>query len=402
MTTARVWLSGFLLLGVLLGLPGSLIVAWQYHIDAEPQLIGLHFLCLNTGYVISAGGVRTLLHRVSPKTFALAACGLALGSLTALIFVAPPVSVTWRLLALAGIGLSAGALGTCLLYSCAAYFEERPAAATSQAGLLFGCGCLLATVIVGATYFLGSVQIETALLAVFPLFFLILWLPLKSSTGAVKPRTGEQERLRETVRDLRSIATVLFSLLLFFQFGNEWAIAGWLPLFLIHRLGANPAVAIWLLGAYFLALMTGRLVARKLLSRVNHRRFLIGSIATAMCGFLFLSFAPSVALAGAAAVIIGIAFSPIYPLIAERLDDRFSFHPGFYSGTISIAITGALSIPWLLGFVDASLGMRYVMLLPAFGSVIVLVLSLLLMFEAHLMDDKTRTQKRSANAAGQS
>ena len=33
----------------------------------------------------------------------------------------------------------------------------------------------------------------------------------------------------------RSPGAVLFALLLFIQFGNEWSIAGWLPLFLIRR-----------------------------------------------------------------------------------------------------------------------------------------------------------------------
>ena len=48
------WLSGFLVLGVLIGLLGSLVVAWHYHIDVEPQIIGLHFLALSVGYVLAA------------------------------------------------------------------------------------------------------------------------------------------------------------------------------------------------------------------------------------------------------------------------------------------------------------------------------------------------------------
>ncbi len=52
---AREWISGFLLLGILVGLLGSLLIAWQYHIDTDPQLIGLHFLALNAGYVIGVG-----------------------------------------------------------------------------------------------------------------------------------------------------------------------------------------------------------------------------------------------------------------------------------------------------------------------------------------------------------
>ena len=44
---------------------------------------------------------------------------------------------------------------------------------------------------------------------------------------------------------------MLFSRPSFVQSGNEWAIAGWLPLFLIHRLGVNPESAILALALYF-------------------------------------------------------------------------------------------------------------------------------------------------------
>jgi fucose permease len=235
-------------------------------------------------------------------------------------------------------------------------------------------------------------------LATIPLIFLLIFALAKGSPEPTR-RSSEQELLRNTLSDLRSIAIVLFSLLLFFQFGNEWAIAGWLPLFLIHRLGSNPALAIGVLAIYFLTLMLGRLAAQRLLPHLSHRRLLLGSIAAAMFGFLLLSIADSLTGAAVGVVIIGAGYAPIYPLIAERLDDRFSFHPGFYNGAISIAITGAMSAPWLLGFVDAFLGMRYVMLLPALGSIVVLLLCMLLILETHLMADRPNIQARS-KAAG--
>ena len=58
---------------------------------------------------------------------------------------------------------------------------------------------------------------------------------------------------------------MLFSLVLFFQFGNEWAIAGWLPLFLSQRLGMSPADSVLILALYWMALLVGRLVAQWML-----------------------------------------------------------------------------------------------------------------------------------------
>ncbi len=399
MIIARLWVSGFLVLGVLLGLLGSLSVAWQYHLDVEPQLIGLHFLALNAGYVLAAAAAQHLLRRISTKFLATLACGFTCLSLVALSLMAPPVVAGWRLVVLFAAGLGAGALGASLLYAPESHFELRPGAVVNQAGVLFGCGCLISTMVVGATYLSNRAQIAPALLALLPLAFLLV-LGRTPTLKVSKPAPSKERESRETLRDLRSIATVLFSLLLFFQSGNEWAVAGWLPLFLVHRLGTNPALAIGVLALYFPALMLGRIAAVRLLPRVSHRKFLLASIAAAVCGFMLLTFVGSLASATAGVIVIGVGFGPIYPLIANRLDKRFLYHPGLYNGALSIAITGGMSASCLLGFVDASLGMRYVMLLPVFGSAIVLMLSLLLMLEAHLMDERPTEETRLAKAGG--
>jgi fucose permease len=397
-----VWLSGFLPLGVLIGLLGSLVVAWHYHIDVEGQIIGLHFLALSVGYVLAATIGQKWVRWMPLRRLALLSCALAVVSLAALGMLGPPVLPIYRIVGAGLIGMAAGGLSTALLYASEPYFADAPAAAANVAGSLLGCGCLLATLLTAATYSIGPVeilgltvgplQLEMAALAIFPALFFLLFLVNRFSLARQPVGEREEDFQREMLRDLRSIATVLFSLLMFFQFGNEWAIAGWLPLFLIHRFGLNPAYAIGILGFYFFALMFGRLVAQALLEWFNHRKLLLGSIILAMLGYLVLSFAQTALGSVVAVALIGAGYAPIYPLIAERLDDRFSYHPGFWNGTISIAITGAMCAPWILGYVDEFLGIQYVMFVPALGSVAVFILIVLLMFEARLMGEKKRGQ----------
>ncbi len=388
MEKSRLWLSGFLLLGVLVGLPGSLLVAWQYHIDEAPPLIGLHFLALNAGYVVAALLSQRWQRACSPKTMALWACTIVFLGLSALFLAAPPAATAWRLGAMAMLGAGAGALGTAVLFGSETYFQRKRMAAVNAAAMWFGFGCVLATTVTAVNYVVGPARNTTAVLALAPIACFISFAQTPADTLARADADANRELLRHAVRDLRSIATVLFSLLLFFQFGNEWAIAGWLPLFLIHRFGCNPVWAIAILGLFFLALLGGRWLTQSKLLRLEHRRLLLASLALAMGGCFSLSLATSVITAAVAVAVIGAGFAPVYPLLAEQLDERFSFHPGFYNGAIAIAITGAMSVPWLLGFVDAWLGMRYVMLGPVLGSMIVLLLSLLLMLEAHLMREK--------------
>jgi fucose permease len=400
---ARNWASGFLLSGVFVGLLGSLLVVWQYHIDTYPEVVGMHFLVLNVGYLLGAVAAEWLLEKTSIRFVSLFACVVGFASLLALAFLAPPVWLWYRLLGLVFVGVAGGLLTTSLLYAIEPFYRELPAPAVNLAGMMFGLGCLAATMIVALTYYAGSVRIQAGLLAVIPaIYFAAFLLNRDPSARQHVSLRNAVPGLRDSLKDLRSVAGVLFTLLLFFQFGNEWAIAGWLPLFLIHRLGVNPESAIWALGLYFGALMLGRIFAQALLPRINHRRLLIGSIVLAMLGYLALSFTNSMAGALTAVAVIGAGFAPIYPLVAEKLDDRFAFHPRAYNGIFAMAITGGMSAPWLLGYVAAWLGMRYVMVVPALGSTVVLVLALLIMLEAYLMGgDKRNSVEPLTPAAGE-
>lgn len=377
------WIAGFLLVGILVGLPGSLLVTWQYHIDAPAEFVGLHFLSLNIGYVLCAFAAQRLLLRWSSRAVAAVFAAVALASLLLLSYLHPPAPANLRIAALAALGGASGGLLASLLYALAPEFSANPATVTNRAGFLFGSGCLLSTLVVGLTYFSRWLPLPTLILSAVSLLVLAL-LVFGRNTKSRSVVPLEEDGLRDSTKDLRSIAAVLFTLLLFFQFANEFAIAGWLPLFLIHRIGSNPVWAIYALAGYFFALMIGRLIAQRLLPRVNHRNLLLAGMSTAILGCVLLSVTDSLDGACIAVIVIGGAFAPIFPLVAEKLDDRFSYQPRFYNNTFSIAIGGAMCVPWLLGYV-AALNMRYVMLLPAIGSVAVLILGLLIMLEAHLM-----------------
>ncbi len=383
----RIWLSGFLLLGMLLGLPGSLIITWQYHIDVDPRLIGSHFLALNAGYLVASAIVDRLLRHFSAFGPLLISSLLASAGLIGLVFVAPPATVGLRLACLSVLGLAAGGFGTSLLYMSRSV-RKAPATAINQAGVFFGCGCLVATLVIGGTYFWSSSSLGTALLAVFPLVLFILFAATRSSRESLSAKHVRSKLSRSSPHDPRPLATALLTILLFFQFGNEWAIAGWLPLWLIHTLGSNPVFAMGVLAIYFLALTLGRLLAQQLLPKMGSRKLFIASISASLCGLLCLTFSRSLSGAAGAAVIVGAGFAPVFPLVAERLTG-FSSARALSNRTICVAITGALCTPWLLGCSSEWLGMGYVMLLPAVGLIVVLLVSLLLMLESHLMNDRT-------------
>jgi FHS family glucose/mannose:H+ symporter-like MFS transporter len=218
-------------------------------------------------------------------------------------------------------------------------------------------------------------------IAVIPGFFAIWY----SRSSFAAPAIVRQPGMPQLFRDLRSPGAILFALLLFFQFGNEWSIAGWLPIFLIRRLGISPKLSLLMLAIYWLALLVGRLTAVALLPRIRHGKFLLSSAGAAVFGCLILLGTDNVFGALIGTLLVGCGFAAIYPLIAERVGREFPyFQPGFFNGIFSIALTGGMLAPWTLGHLADLWGVGVVMALPLAGTCMVFVLVLLVWLDAKI------------------
>src|SRR5262249_13026063 len=136
------------------------------------------------------------------------------------------------------------------------------------------------------TFYAYTVPTILIFMAAVPAIFGVLYF---QTTHATFPEIA-QPSLRQALEDFRSPGAVLFALLLFFQFGNEWSLAGWLPLLLIRRVGLSPTGALLILAFYWGCLMCGRLGAVALLPHVRHGRVLLASVLAALLGCLILYF----------------------------------------------------------------------------------------------------------------
>jgi MFS transporter, FHS family, glucose/mannose:H+ symporter len=390
LTTAagRKALTGFFLSGVLLSFLGAILPAWGFYVYSNFQQAGLYFLVLNLGLVLSFRVVRWVLYRWTiGRILTVASLGGALG----LLALAAPVPPDWliyaRLAALAFTGFFAGLLNSTVLYAITPTYKQDPAATLNLAGLLFGAGCLVTALIAAMTFATYRAEAILFWLAMLPLFAagfyaraLFPAMPLAASL-----ESEERRPLREVVRDVQSPGTVLFAMLLFVQFGNEWALAGWLPLMLIQRLGLNPATALLLLALYWTCLVAGRGVAQALLPRFRHSRLLMGSAIAAVIGCLILSATNNVFGAVVALALVGFGFAMIYPLVSEQTGSRFQqYHPAFFSGLFSVAITGGLLAPSSVGYLAERWGIGAVMILPLVGTLLVFFLLVLIRLEARL------------------
>jgi MFS transporter, FHS family, glucose/mannose:H+ symporter len=374
-------LAGFFVSGILLGFLGAILPSWGHHLEPDYWMVGLYFVALILGVLASVRLARLTMEKLGLAYTLSLACALASVALLDLAFFSPPYVAWWRLPAIFILGAAAGLLHTAIFHAISSMYRLDPAATVNMGGILFGLGCFSVALLISQTFYFYTAAAIQIWIALIPAFFAVVYARTRFA-----PHTAPADpQARAVLAEIRSPGAVLFSLVLFFQFGNEWAIAGWLPLFLSQRLGISPADSVLILALYWMALLVGRLVAQWMLPLVRHTRLLVGSVLMAMFACTILLDTNNSFGAVTGVLLLGAAFAPIYPLVVEKIGHRFPYyHPGFYNGIFSFAMVGGLLAPCMLGYFVWLLDVRAVMGLPLVGSVIVFLLLALIWLEARL------------------
>lgn len=373
-------IAGFLLSGFLLALLGAILPAWGYHRDPPDFIaVGNYFLSLAIG-IVGASGLAWRLVAFRGLSFLLVfASALSCMSLAYLAMVPPPAASWTRAIGFVVLGTGAGLLNLGLFHAISAKYEADAAGTAVRGGIWYGLGCLAATVLVAGTFYAYSVPAILLFMAVVPGVFAAIY----ARGTYIAPSKGEHPTMKQALADFRSPGAVLFALLLFVQFANEWSIAGWLPLFLIRRVGLSPSVALTILALYWLFLLTGRLGAVAILPRVRHGRLLMGSVLAAIFGCSVLYSTNNSFGAGMGAFFVGAGYASIYPLVAEAIGRRFPYyHPAFFNGIFSLALVGGLLAPATLGYLAEYLGVGVVIGIPLIGTFVVMALLSLIWLES--------------------
>jgi len=373
-------LAGFFLSGFLMALLGTILPAWGYHRDPQEfATVGNYFLCLAVGLVAAAAPARRIMTRRGVAFLLAFGSGLACASLAYLALLSMAASAWWRALGLLALGMGAGLLNMALFHAISRRFQSDAAKIVNMGGAWYGGGCLCATMLVAVAFPACSVPVMLALMALAPGVFAGLYA---KASYPLAP-AGTEPTLRQALADFRSPGAILFALLLFFQFGNEWSLAGWLPLYLIRRVGLSPEGALSILAFYWLFLLTGRLGSVAILPRVKHGRLLLGSVVSALFGCLILASTKTGFGAASGVFFVGAGYASVFPLVAEAIGRRFPYyHPGVFSGIFSVALMGGLLAPASIGYAASAWGVGVVMGVPLLGTCMVMLLILLIWLES--------------------
>jgi fucose permease len=373
---SRNTLPGFLLSGFLLALLGAILPAWGYHRDpADFIAVGNFFLSLAIGIVGATWFAQRILERRGLGFLLSLACTVSCAALAYLALVGPPYSPWWRVAGLLVLGAGAGLLNGGLFHSLSGDYAADAAGTANRGGIWYGLGCFAATLLV----YLFTAPGVLWVMAIPPAIFAVLF----RRSGYTAKTSANHPSLRQAVLDFKSPGAILFALLLFFQFGNEWSLAGWLPLLLIRRIGLSPKEGLVQLALYWLFLMGGRVLAVAMLPRVRHGKLLLGSVFSALFGCLILYFTNNRFGAGAGVFFLGAGYASIYPLVSEAIGRRFPYyHPAFFNGIFSLALVGGLLAPATLGYAAEYYGVGVVIGVPLVGMFVVLLLVPLIWLES--------------------
>ena len=189
-------LAGFFVSGFLLALLGAILPAWVYLHDLPDFIaIGNYFLALAIGIVVAARFARPILLRRGVSFQLVFACGLSCLALLYLALVSPPLSDWWRVAGFLVLGAGAGLLNLALFHAISSGYQEDTAGTINKAGILYGLGCLTATLLVLGTIYVYSVPSILIFMALVPGFFAGIYA--RKSFAA--PPEGTQPTFRQAL-----------------------------------------------------------------------------------------------------------------------------------------------------------------------------------------------------------
>jgi len=350
------------LLGVLFGLPE---MRARLHVDLAQQ--GDLFLLLYVGVLIASTLSGPLLDRLGNKLVLLVSALLVSGALVGFT-----EARSFGVAAVSGVilGLGGGGLNTASNALVSDLYGQERGAMLNVLGVFYGVGALVIPLL------------AASLSAVFTVRELLLLAATLAALAAVDYALLRFPPAREakgfSARELASVArypgVLVLAMVLFFESGNEAAIGGWTSSYL-GAAGAGARTATGVLAGYWAALMTGRLLASRLLSRISKTQLVLASSIGAAAGCALLISTRSLAGMAAGVALAGLSFAAIYPTTLAIAGDRYSHLAGTVFGLLfSVGLTGGMLFPWAIGHLSQPFGMRRSLLLPVASCLVICVL----------------------------
>jgi fucose permease len=164
---------------------------------------------------------------------------------------------------------------------------------------------------------------------------------------------------------------------LFFQSGNEFILGGYATSFLTTDSKVSDSAASYLLAGYWGSIMLARVFLSRFLLKAKGSTAVLISATVAAIGVITLVSGSGVWGAALGLVLIGVGFASIFPTTLGAAGARFAGRSGTVFGIlIAIALSGGMTLPWLVGHLARDYGLRWALLVAVFNCLMIFGLQL--------------------------
>ena len=365
--------GGFILTGVVNTMLGPMLPVLSARWALSDERAGYLFMAQFSGSMLGVWGSSFLMTRRGHRASLMLGLGLmATGSVTLLA-----AGWVWGMVAtlVFGMGLGFAIPTTNLLVS--ELNPEKRAASLSLVNFSWTVGAAACPFFVSAllrmhrsSYLLYGVATLLVLVAV-------------SLTRVSFPNIGPtSEKIASAVpKDLwRSRWVPILGPLFFLYVGTEAGVGGWTATY-ARRIETGTGIMWVLMPSFFwAALLLGRLTAPVLLRVVGELTLAEYGLALSTIGVGALLAARNLSVVALGVSLAGLGLSSVFPIAIATLSRKFGADASRVAGAMfALAGAGGATLPWLIGYTSTVAGsLKYGLLVPLFGCIVMLILNLLL------------------------
>jgi FHS family glucose/mannose:H+ symporter-like MFS transporter len=364
--------GGMFFFGVVVALLGAVLPLVTAPLALGLDAAGNLFVALNAGILVGSPFFGVVVDRFGYRG-ALSSGPLLIAAALALVTRADTALDLTAAVALLGLGGSALNGATNALVADLHPEPRVKAAALNRLGVFFGLGAVSLPFLIGTL--LDRLGLHTLLFSAAALALLTGALSALPRYPAAKQPEGLS--LADARDVLRHPLVAILGALLFFQAGTEMLLSGYLTTFLTTRTEASVRMASLALTLYWVAFIGARVVLGRVLLRVSALALMPLMAAAAAVALVLALVAPGLPLAAALLVAAGFALAGVTPTTLGVAAAALPARTGTVFGALfSLAVLGAMAIPWIAGQVGALVGVGIVLVLGAVCLGVVFLLAL--------------------------